>query len=83
MKKLKYQGGEDNKEAGVLTLGKDMQESEMGKRRIFLKLYINDSLGFCHSWATVERARKYSKKLMWLNRKLSSHDKQEGSIYIE
>lgn len=81
IKKLKYQGG-DNEKADILTLGKDIWKSESGKRKIFLKLYINDSLYLCHSWATVERARKCSEKLTWLNHKLSSHSKQEGSIHI-
>lgn len=65
-----------------MTLGKDIQTGEMEKRKIFLKLYINDSLYFCYSWATVERARKCSEKLIWLNHKPSSDSKQERSIYI-
>lgn len=81
IKKLKHQGG-NNEKADILTLGKDIQMSETGKRKIFLKLYINDGLYFCYSWATVERARKCSEKLTWLNHKLSRHFKQEGSIYI-
>lgn len=31
----------------------------------------------------MERAKKCSEKLTWLNCKLSSHVKQEGSIYIK
>jgi len=65
-----------------VTLGKNIQKSETGKRKIFLKLYINDSLYFCHSWATVERTKKCSAKITWLNRKLSSHFKHKGSMYV-
>lgn len=71
IKKWKYDGG-NNEKADILTLGKDIQKRETGKRKIFLTLYISDSLYFCHSWAAVERARKCSEKLTWLNHKLSS-----------
>lgn len=65
----------------TLALGKDILKSENGKGKIFLKLYINDGLYFCHSWAAMERARKCREKLTCLNYKLSSHFKQ-GSKYI-
>lgn len=81
IKKWKYEG-RNNEKADILTLGKDIQKRETGKRKMFLTLYISDSLSFCHSWATVERARKCSEKLTWLSHNLFSCFEQEGSIHI-